>query len=250
MIVEADGSFDIKKYWNPTFNPEFKSRKSDEEYAEEFKEIFSEAVDIHLIADVPVGVTLSGGLDSSGITSLAKTLYDKNYSDAEQEIIAFSAVHPGEKIDESEYIDSVVQATGIKSVKIKPQVDTFWEDLEKWNYFQEEPVISGAPYAYYTVMREARKHVTVLLSGQGGDELLAGYIPYFMTYLQTAWDQKKLWPILRETWMGKDLYFKFIMQKLGATRSSDNLIMPKASMRSEFVDEYKKTTSQSYPEGF
>lgn len=244
MLVQPDGSFDIKKYWDPSFNPEFKSRKSDEAYAEEFKEIFSKAVDLHLIGDVPVGVTLSGGLDSSGITSLAKTLYDKNYPDADQEIIAFSAVHPGEKIDESEYIDTVVKATGIKSVKIVPQVDTFWEDFEKWNYFQEEPVISGAPYAYYTVMREATKDVTVLLSGQGGDELLAGYIPYFMTYLQTAWDQKKFWPMLRETWMGKDLYFKFMMQKLGATRSKDNLILPKSSMRSDFVDEFRSLDSE------
>jgi len=244
MYVNADGSFDIKKYWDPSFNPNFSKsvtgeKKSDADYAEEFKEIFSEAVKIHLLADVPIGVTLSGGLDSSGITALSKKLFDEAATIDQQangkkgEVIAFSAIHPGEKVDESEYIDSVVKATGIKSVKIQPNVDNFWEELDTWTYFQEEPVISTAPYAYYTVMREARKEVTVLLSGQGGDELLAGYIPYFLTYLQTAMDQKKLWPAIRETWMGKDLYFKYFLEKMNGRRNSDNVIDPTRSLNLE-----------------
>ncbi len=239
MIVKADSNFEIEKYWNPEYNPDFSSKKSDKEYADEFKEIFTEAVDLHLIADVPVGVTLSGGLDSSGITALSKKLYDKKYPEAPQEIIAFSAVHPGETIDETEYIDTVVKSTGIKSVKIKPDVDTFWEDLERWVYFQEEPVISGAPYAYYTVMREARKQVTVLLSGQGGDELLAGYIPYFLTYLKTAKDQGKYWQMLRETWMGKDLYFPFIFKRWKENRASEEPLSPLRMLSENFKDRNK-----------
>jgi len=247
MKVQSDGSFDIKKYWNPEFNPEFSSKKSDDEYANEFKDIFTEAVDLHLIADVPVGVTLSGGLDSSGITSLSKKLYDERYPDAEQEIIAFSAVHPGETVDETKYIDKVVKATGIKSVKIKPEVDKFWEDLENWVYFQEEPVISGAPYAYHTVMREASKQVTVLLSGQGGDELLAGYIPYFLTYLKSAKDSHKYWPMIRETWMGKDLYFKYFIKKLRESRDKSPKIDPKRVLSSEFMDEFKDLGTRFTP---
>ncbi|MCA9380949.1 asparagine synthase (glutamine-hydrolyzing) [Candidatus Dojkabacteria bacterium] len=247
MVIQADGGMDIQKYWKPEYNKEFSSKKSDEEYKEEFKEIFSEAVRLHLIADVPVGVTLSGGLDSSGITSLSKQLYDEALTLAQasgeaapkHEIIAFSAVHPGETIDESEYIDSVVEATGIKSVKIQPSVDTFWEDLDHWVYMQEEPVISGAPYAYYTVMREAAKQITVLLSGQGGDELLAGYVPYFMTYLQTAWDQKKLWPMLRETWMGKDLYFPYFWKLMQAKRQSETNLSIQNMLTDQFKQDYK-----------
>src|SRR5690606_28125165 len=103
---------------------------------------------------------------SSKIFNESLTLGQKSSEATKNPLIAFSAVHPGETIDESEYIDSVVNATGIKSVKITPNVDTFWEDFDTWLSFQEEPVISGAPYAYYTVMREASKHVTVLLTGQ------------------------------------------------------------------------------------
>src|SRR5690606_36472656 len=118
-----------------------------------------EAVNLHLIADVPVGVTLSGGLDSSGITAMAAHLYENSNNDHinadKQKMYAFSAVHPGETINEEEYIDSVVEATGVESIKIPSDIEKFWEDLDTWTYFQEEPVISGAPYAYYSVMREA-----------------------------------------------------------------------------------------------
>ncbi len=248
MVIKSDGNFDIAKYWNPAFNPEFSSKKSDEEYANEFKEVFTEALKLHLIADVPVGVTLSGGLDSSGITALSSKIFNesltidqKNAGADKNPLIAFSAVHPGETIDESEYIDSVVKATGIQSVKITPNVDAFWEDFDTWLNFQEEPVISGAPYAYYTVMREAAKHVTVLLTGQGGDELLAGYIPYFLTYLQSAWDQKQFWPILRESWMGKDLYIKYLLQKIRDKSNKDKFIKPADSLNKEYRDEIKDT---------
>ncbi len=243
MILKFDDSdtqIKIQKYWNPEFNSEFKSKKSDADYAAEFKENFSEAVKLHLIADVPVGITLSGGLDSSGIVSLASKLTNDALTidqvegrSKKAEIIAFSAVHPGETIDESEYIDSVVNYTGIKSVKIQPNVDQFWEELDTWTYFQEEPVISGAPYAYYVVMREARKQVTVLLSGQGGDELLAGYIPYFATYLNSAKDQHKYLPMIRESFMGRDLYFKYFMQKIGSKVNSGNPIVPSEILTDE-----------------
>lgn len=212
MIVDSKSNITIKQYWEPTFNPEFKSSKSDNEYSEEFKNIFTEAIDLHLIADVPVGVTLSGGLDSSGITSISTKLYKEKHSN--NPFYAFSAIHPGETINEEEYIDEVVKFTNADSIKMIPDVNKFWEDFDNWLNFQEEPVISGAPYAYYTVMREARKKVTVLLSGQGGDELLAGYIPYFLTYLKSAINNNSVLEAIRETLMGSDLYSKFFFDKL------------------------------------
>ncbi len=212
MIINPNASFKIKSYWEPKFNSKFESTKSDLEYSEEFKNIFTEAIDLHLVGDVPVGVTLSGGLDSSGITSIATKLYKEKHSN--QPFFAFSAIHPGESINEEEYIDEVVKFTNADSIKIIPKVNTFWEDFDNWLNFQEEPVISGAPYAYYVVMREARKKVTVLLSGQGGDELLAGYIPYFQTYIKSALDNGKYLEILRETIAGRDLYSKYFFDKL------------------------------------
>lgn len=224
MIIDSQGNHRVEKYWNPTYSSKFASEKSDEQYAKEFRDIFIEAIKLHLIADVPVGVTLSGGLDSSGITSIASKLYKENHPNTK--FYSFSAVHPGETINEEEYIDNIVEHTGVESVKITPSVETFWEELNTWVYFQEEPVISGAPYAYYTVMREARKYVTVLLTGQGGDELLAGYIPYFMTYLQSAIDNGKFLEAFRETVAGRDLYTKFFVDNLIQKLKKDNTINP------------------------
>jgi asparagine synthase (glutamine-hydrolysing) len=236
MTIDSHGNFRIEKYWKPTFNPEFKSKKSDQDYAEEFKEIFTEAVRLHLIGDVPVGVTLSGGLDSTGITALASKLYKE--MDAKNTLYTFSAIHPGETVDESKYIDYVTSQYDVKSIKIKPEVDKFWEDLPLWTYFQEEPVISGAPYAYYTVMREARKYVTVLLSGQGGDELLAGYIPYFFTYLQSALNSGNYLEILRESFLGRDLYTKFAMNILRAKFKKEKQHSARHVLSYQFAKEF------------
>lgn len=61
MVINNTGEFQIEKYWNPTYSTKFSSEKSDAEYSKEFRDIFIEAIKLHLIADVPVGVTLSGG---------------------------------------------------------------------------------------------------------------------------------------------------------------------------------------------
>jgi len=235
MIIDNQSNFRTEKFWNPTINTNFAPSKSDKEYALEFREKFLETVDLHLIGDVPVGTTLSGGLDSSGITSVAAKLYKERYhgslmdADAKDvklpnEMYSFSAVHPGETVNEEEYIDTVVEFTGVESIKVQPDIDKFWEELDTWTYFQEEPVISGAPYAYYVVMREARKKVTVILSGQGGDELLAGYIPYFMSYFQSAMDQGQPFKGLSELYAGKDIYVKFVLSKLDGMLHKANQI--------------------------
>lgn len=240
MVIDSQSNYRIQKYWEPIYNPSFSISKPASEYIEEFKSIFTEAVNLHLISDVPVGVTLSGGLDSSGITAMADHLYLNSNNDhinaGKQKMYAFSAVHPGETINEEEYIDEVVKATGVESIKIPSDIEKFWEDLDTWTYFQEEPVISGAPYAYYSVMREARKYVTVLLSGQGGDELLAGYLPYFMTYLQSAFANGKHFQAIQEMFAGRDLYSKYFFEKLGRKFSKKNYLTPGSMVNSVGVD--------------
>jgi asparagine synthase (glutamine-hydrolysing) len=99
----------------------------------------------------------------------------------------FSAVFPGESNDEERYVDAVAAGCGpaLRVHKVRPSADRFLVDLRDFVRTQEEPVISTGPYAQYCVMREASRHVTVMVDGQGADEMLAGYLPYHLVHLRS-----------------------------------------------------------------
>ncbi|GAB4286519.1 MAG: asparagine synthase (glutamine-hydrolyzing) [Marinilabiliales bacterium] len=141
--------------------------------SEEFRETFSSSVSLRLRSDVPVGVCLSGGLDSSSIVSIL--LHDYNKRD----INTFSAVYSnGQFGDESEFIhqyDSVLENMHF----ISPTAETLFNDLDSFIKAHGEPVPSTSPYAQFKVMELAKNHVVVTLDGQGADEELAGYHYFF-----------------------------------------------------------------------
>ncbi len=150
------------------------------------------AVRSRLISDVPVGTALSGGLDSSTIVTMINDLLAS--SDAGASAVGarqqtFSAVFPGERNDEERYVDAVAAScdAALEVHKVKPTPDRFLVDLRDFVRTQEEPVISTGPYAQYCVMREASRHVTVMVDGQGADEMMAGYLPYYLVHLRELW---------------------------------------------------------------
>jgi asparagine synthase (glutamine-hydrolysing) len=143
------------------------------------RDLLEDAVRIRLRSDVPVGTCLSGGLDSSSIVALtARTRAgDKGR-------LAFSVVYGDEGIDESPYVDSVVEATGAESHRTTPEPADLVADLADLVARQGEPFPGPGVYSQYRVMKLAREHgVTVLLDGQGADEVLAGYHYHFGPYL-------------------------------------------------------------------
>lgn len=214
MLVRPDGIVWIRRYWDPEVNPEFSSRRSDADYADEFAEVWDRVVARHLISDAPVGVPLSGGLDSTGVvTTMARMMADGTDLHTAG-LHTFSALFPGQSIDESEYIHVVEQAVGSVPHYAYPQPDAFWSEIMEWIWFQEEPTIASAPYAYYSVYRLASETVKVMVSGNGGDELLAGYIPYFRAYLSSAVAQRHYWSAAREVVQGFDLYRKYFAEAL------------------------------------
>jgi len=215
------------KYWNPEINLDFFGNKSDKDYADELHELFIDSVKSHLVSDFPVGVTLSGGLDSTGVVCvMAKLLREHNADLHTKNLMTFSAVYPNDPIDESHFIDLAAEFAGAKQYKITPNQDEFWNEINNWIYTQEEPTISSAPYAIYSVMREAAKYVRVMLSGQGGDELFAGYIPYFASYLSSAKTDHKYWQIIREGLMGFDLYYPYFKSRRAKSLSISGLLNP------------------------
>lgn len=165
-------------------------RPYDDEAAAEYKRRLVESVRLRLQSEVPVGTSLSGGLDSSAVAVIINQLLNEGDELSTRAVgtrqNTFSAVFPGSINDEERYVDDVLEiCTGhVDSHKILPTADEFKADLLDFIRTQEEPLISSGPYAQFQVMREATKHVTVLLDGQGADEMMAGYIPYYFVYLR------------------------------------------------------------------
>ncbi len=146
----------------------------------EFRGTLSSSIGLRLRSDVPVGVCLSGGLDSSSIVSLLLKDHQK------YDLNTFSAVYGGAHInenrkwnvDETEYIQQFSNV--LKNMHyITPTKNTLFQDFERFIHIHGEPVSSTAPYAQYKVMQLAKEHVVVTLDGQGGDEQLAGYHYFF-----------------------------------------------------------------------
>jgi len=143
---------------------------------EQYRALFKDSLKLRLRADVPVGVSLSGGIDSSAVVS--SLVKDFNLS----ELNTFSAVYgKNEPSDESEYIE--VFSSMVKNMHYTyPTADTFFNDFESFIEAHNEPVPDIGPYAQYKVMELAAKNVTVTIDGQGADEQLAGYHYFFGSY--------------------------------------------------------------------
>jgi len=216
MLVRPDGIVKTERYWKPAVNPEFTSSRSDDDYAHEFGALWDKVLARHVISDVPVGVPLSGGLDSSGVVSTLARLMASGTSLHTEGLYRFSALYPGQSIDESEFVHEVERAVKSTPHYAYPQADEFWNEIMEWVWFQEEPTIASAPYAYYCVYRLASDYVKVMVSGNGGDELLAGYIPYFRAYLSSAIAQHHYLAGAREIVKGWDLYKKFAAEMIRA----------------------------------
>ena len=152
---------------------EFKKR-TPSEHVEAFRELFFNAVKLRLRSDVPVGSCLSGGIDSSSIVSVAtRFLPSQEKGNFETYSVVFG---PWFGLDESVYIDIVAKRFGIKSNLTTPTINDWVEMSSTFMYHQEEPVTGTSPFSqFYVMMLAHSNNAKVLLDGQGGDEILAGY---------------------------------------------------------------------------
>ncbi len=210
-----------------------------EEAAAEYGRRLDEAVKMRLVGEVPVGTSLSGGLDSSSVAALISKNLEEDGKNASLEMVGtrqntFSAVFPNSANDEEAYVDSLIDKypNKIKAHKIKPTPKSFLEDLQDFVRTQEEPIISTGPYAQYAVMREAAKHVTVLLDGQGADEMMAGYDPYYYVYLNQLKTRKQYKRLAAETMKSKDIVKKILKGRRNKLKPITNLMQP------EFAEKY------------
>jgi asparagine synthase (glutamine-hydrolysing) len=172
-----NGNVSFNKYWNIDLTN--KSSINFEEAKEQFRHLFIESVNRRLRSDVPVGSSLSGGLDSSLVVCIvSEILGGKN-----MQTNTFSARFKNYEKDEGKYMQYVVDKTKANPHYIFSESDVLDQEIDKIFYHQEEPFGSSSILVQYQVFELAKKNnVTVLLDGQGADEILAGYMPYYETY--------------------------------------------------------------------
>ncbi len=177
MTIGLDGYMQKERYWNlADINPITISLS---DAKEKFRELFNESLRTRMQADVPVGVSLSGGLDSSAITCGIRSLLPN------EEIRTFSARFKDAALDEGHHIQKVVDQTGAVAYSVIPDEETLLSDVERVLYHQEAPFSSASVIAQWEVYKLAAKAgMKVLIDGQGSDEYLAGYKHFYGTYFK------------------------------------------------------------------
>ncbi len=166
----SDGKLKIREYWDVSFEPKH-DEKSDAEYLEEWLEMFEHAVKLRLMADVPLGMFLSGGIDSSAICAMMSKM-------ADAPVKTFSVGFAEREANEFEYARIVAGAFKTEHHEITITPAEFFAELPKLIWHEDEPLGFIASVPLYFVSKLAQQHVKVVLTGEGADEILAGYGRY------------------------------------------------------------------------
>lgn len=163
---------ETEKYWDFILEPDNSLMNSSlDRLCEELRYLLAKAVERRLVSDVPLGVLLSGGVDSSSIVAFASHL-------GEKEVSTFSIGFEESSFDESEYARTVAQTFKSNHVEEILSVDAASQIFPKVLDYLDEPLGDSSILPTYLLSRLTRSHVTVALSGDGGDELFAGYDPF------------------------------------------------------------------------
>lgn len=164
-----DGALKIEQYWDFSYEATDEARPL-EDYLEELRALLDEAVRIRLVSDVPLGAFLSGGVDSSAVVGLMA----RHMS---QPVKTFSIGFHEDSFNELKYARVAARHFGTEHEEfiVKPDICEMVDELA-WHF--DEPFADASAIPTYMVSKLARQHVTVALSGDGGDELFAGYTRY------------------------------------------------------------------------
>ena len=169
-MVWKDGHLDIREFWDVSFEPKDEA-KSDTDYVDEWRELFRESVKLRLMADVPLGMFLSGGIDSSAIAAMMSELVS-------EPIKTFSVGFRDPGSNELGYARLVADTFGTDHHEITITPAEFFEALPQLVWHEDEPIGFVASVPLYFVSKLAQRHVKVVLTGEGSDETLAGYGRY------------------------------------------------------------------------
>lgn len=232
-----DGSLNKWKYYNLEYTNEWKgfNEKNSEEYIKKVKELTYSAVNLRLRSDVPVGSCLSGGLDSSSVVCVVNDLFRQNNIDHNEKQKVFTASYNETDIDESKWAKIVADKSEVLWYRTYPTQDELIKDFEDLVFYQEIPFGSTSIYSQYRVMKLAKENnITVLLDGQGADELFAGYTYFFREFFYEMLGKFKINSIFTELCNNKNAPIGF---------NELSVLLLKAGVKKTFPFYFKKKIS-------
>jgi asparagine synthase (glutamine-hydrolysing) len=184
----------LERYWDIPYDDDTVALRGETEYAQEFERLFLDAVRLRLIADVPVGILLSGGLDSSSVAAAVAEIHNASLS-------SFSvAFRDSPATDELPFARKVAGWVGTDHNEIVIGEREFCDFLPQFVRYTDEPLADLASVPLYYVSSLARQKVKVVLSGEGGDEVLGGYHDMMILW----WDVVRQFQRL-PTWLRRDV---------------------------------------------
>lgn len=170
LMTWRDGELSVERYWDLSFEPKFEGR-SEADLIEEWRELFRESVRLRLMSDVPLGMFLSGGIDSSAIAAMMSAM-------ADGPVKTFSVAFAEKEANELRYARMAAERFGTEHHEITVSGEEFFSTLPSLVWHEDEPLGFDSSIPLYFVSKLAAEHVKVVLTGEGSDEVLAGYGRY------------------------------------------------------------------------
>lgn len=189
LIIDLNtGKISKEKYWDYQF-----TSIPEKQIYEMFLELFCDSVKIRLRSDVELGALLSGGLDSSAISIIGKKSIGDSFS-------TFTVIPDNEKYSEEKFADLVVNENKLKNRKLLLETSTILNNFNKVLYHQDEPFSGFVVMAHYAILEKIKSEsdIIVVLNGQGGDEVLLGYLRFFFFYLKKLYSSKEYMKFIKE----------------------------------------------------
>src|SRR6185369_373370 len=175
-----DGDLNIREFWDIPFSAEnADANRKDDDLIAEWKELFTTSVRLRLMADVPLGMFLSGGIDSSAIAAVMSGM-------VREPIKTFSVAFAEREANELEYARMIATKFKTAHHEVVVTPEQFFATLPQMVWHEDEPLAHPSSVALYFVSRLASDHVKVVLTGEGSDELLGGYERYYKTLYNLA----------------------------------------------------------------
>jgi asparagine synthase (glutamine-hydrolysing) len=181
MEVDPSGQVRIQRYWDlPLTQSEQPHPES--YYIQTYREMLEQAVSSHLMSDVPLGVFLSGGVDSSAVAALMTKI-------RRAPVETFSVGYAEDAYSELSYARAVAKHLNSFHREVLVSRQDFFESLPHLIWHEDEPIVWPSSVPLYFVAQLAHERVKVVLTGEGADETLAGYTRYAFTLKNSAWDR-------------------------------------------------------------